>query len=599
VGLGAPAVAGTVPNSALTIGIVGYSEKMSVGADLGRYRLISRIGAGGMATVDLAEDTVLGRRVALKRMGGNVDVSGLSRLRREALAGASLNHPNLVSVYDILTLEDGDLVIVMEYVKGETLGDRLTRQGAMPPSDALPIFAGVAAGLDAIHGAGIVHRDVKPSNILLGDDGAVKLADLGVASVPDRTQITTTGSIIGSLSYMAPEQLDDGPVTPAIDIYAFSAVAFEVLSGVRARDAPNPVALAHAIATNPAPRLKEAWPAAPGSVSDLLRRGMSREPRDRPRSAGELVAGLEAGLSGERTAPVNRGAAVVPLPAKRQRPQPAGRSASRPAGRSVPGPAARPAPRRIERAGPPPSAPGRTAADDRDGRRPWILAALALGLVCAAVALVVLLNNGSSPAPKTAASGTKSRTHRSSSHTSTSRSTSTPQAASSQSGSAAGSATSTASAQSGGTGSTAAGSTAAGSTAAGSATSGSGAAAPPGSATPPASPGAASATSPVGAVESFYQLAAAHRYGEAWALADPAFRSQLGGYRSFQAGQANDRSITFNSARVTNQTSSASTVAVSTTSVQSTKTSHCTGTVELVPGAAGRWMLHQIHINCS
>src|SRR5581483_427071 len=102
---------------------------MPVHAARGRYRLISKIGVGGMATVELAEDTRLGRLVALKRMGGTVDVSGLSRLRREALAGASLNHPNVVSVYDILTLEDGDLVIVMEYVQGETLRDRLAREG--------------------------------------------------------------------------------------------------------------------------------------------------------------------------------------------------------------------------------------------------------------------------------------------------------------------------------------------------------------------------------------------------------------------------------------------------------------------------------------
>src|ERR1700749_3261994 len=177
---------------------------MSVGAQLDRYRLISKMGVGGMATVNLAEDTRLGRLVALKRMAGTVDVSGLSRLRREALAGASLNHRNLVSVYDILTRDEGEL----------------------DPSEALPLLAGVASGLDAIHGAGIVHRDVKPSNILLGEDGAVKVADLGVASVPDRTQITTSGSIIGSLNYMAPEQLESRPVTPALDVYALSAVAF-------------------------------------------------------------------------------------------------------------------------------------------------------------------------------------------------------------------------------------------------------------------------------------------------------------------------------------------------------------------------------------
>src|SRR6185437_6659409 len=234
-----------------------------VDAALDRYRLISKLGSGGMATVDLAEDTRLGRLVALKRMGGAVDVTGLSRLRREAL------------------------------------GDRLAREGRLAPSDALPLLAGAAAGLDAIHGAGIVHRDVKPSNILLGQDGAVKVADLGVASVPDRTSITTVGSIIGSLNYMAPEQLEPGPVTPALDIYALSAVTFEVLSGVKARKAQNPVALAHSIATKPPPSLQDAWPEAPRAVAELLRRGMSRRPADRPASAGELIAGLEAGFGAE------------------------------------------------------------------------------------------------------------------------------------------------------------------------------------------------------------------------------------------------------------------------------------------------------------
>jgi hypothetical protein len=123
-----------------------------------------------------------------------------------------------------------------------------------------------------------------------------------------------------------------------------------------------------------------------------------------------------------------------------------------------------------------------------------------------------------------------------------------------------------------------------------SATTGSGAAAPSGS---------SSAATPVAAVESFYQLAAARRYSEAWALADPAFRAQLGGYRSFQAGQANDRSITFDSARVVSQTAASSTVSVSTTSVQSDGTHHCSGPVDLVPGAAGRWLVHQIDIDCT
>ena len=161
-----------------------------------------------MATVTLAEDTLLGREVALKRVYGTGDPQGSLRLKREALVGASLNHPNLVSVYDAETTDDGDVVIVMEYVEGETLSDVLRARGRMRPNEALRVLGGVAAALDAIHARGIVHRDVKPANILLGHEGAVKLADLGVADVANRTHITSSGAVVGSFSYMAPEQLE-------------------------------------------------------------------------------------------------------------------------------------------------------------------------------------------------------------------------------------------------------------------------------------------------------------------------------------------------------------------------------------------------------
>jgi serine/threonine protein kinase len=539
-----------------------------VDADIRRYRRISKIGVGGMAIVDLAEDTRLGRLVALKRMGGSIDVNGLSRLRREALAGASLNHPNLVSVYDILSLEDGELIIVMEYVQGETLRERLSRDGRLAPSDALSLLSGVAAGLDAIHGAGIVHRDVKPSNILLGEDGAVKVADLGVASVPDRTSITTTGSIIGSLNYMAPEQLEPGPVTPALDIYALSAVGFEVLSGVKARQASNPLALAHEIATKPPPSLREAWPEAPRGVMQVLERGMSRDPRDRPASAGDLIAGLKAGLD-KQTTP--RATLRAPRIAG------GGEMASGAAPRRATAP-------RRDRVPPPPPTPRRTAPAGQDpGPQRWTLAAVALGAVGVAVVLILLLTQGSTPAPKTAASGAKKH-----SHTSRSHSASTPQKARSRSASS--TATSSASAPA------ASGTTTARSTTSESSTAGSSSATTSSGAAPAS--GSPTAATPVAAVESFYQLAAARRYSEAWALADPAFRAQLGGYRSFQSGQANDRSITFNSTHVDSQTATSSTVSVSTTSVQSDGTRHCSGTVDLVSRGAGKWLLHQIDINC-
>jgi hypothetical protein len=496
-----------------------------------RYRVISTLGSGGMATVVLAEDTLLGRQVALKRMTGFADARGLSRLRREALVGASVSHPNLVSIFDIVADEaDGDLIIVMEYVRGETLRSALSTQGRLAANEALRVLAGVAAGLDAIHERGIVHRDVKPANILLGPDGTVKVADLGIALVPDRTRITTAGAVLGTFSYMAPEQLEDAESKPAIDIYALSAVAYEVLSGRKAREEPNPVALAHAISTQPPPDLRQAWPGAPEEAAALLIRGMARDPGARPRSAGELISRLRAALLPDTTA------AMPTAPAKKHVPSPQRELGAEPVRRR---PAQGPAPPLV------PAARGQTMP--ATARRRLVAAAL-LALAAAAAVLAVILNAGGSPSPRPSALRA--------SHRSGATGASSHAAAST-------------------TNSTAATTSAA------------------------ASPGASGAADPVAAVKSFYGLAAAHRYTEAWALADPTFRSQLGSYPSFQVQQAGDISIRFDSAQPLHRSSSDATVAVRTTSVRTDGTKHCSGTVDLVPDAtSGRWLLHQIHINC-
>ncbi len=542
-----------------------------------------------MATVVLAEDRVLGRQVALKRVIRAGDLRGLSRLRREALTGASLSHPNLVSIYDIVSHDDGELVIVMEYVEGETLNDALNREGKLPVAEALRVLGHVATALDAIHGQGIVHRDVKPANILLGSGGTVKLADLGIASVADRTQITTTGTILGSYRYMAPEQLDDQGSSPAIDVYALSAVAFEVLSGRKARTEDNPLALAHAISTQPPPDLRRAWPQAPPAAADVLRRGMSREPERRPGSASELIGRLRAALSPEPT--IQMAAPVVPPERRIQMaaPEVAPRT-----------------PRPVPVSAPPtrPSGPPDGGPDPATHSRWGPLAAVLLAAVAAAVILAVIVGSG----------GSRPSTHSTASVVKHPKSTVKRSHAHGKSTGAAAPA-----------GSSAAGSSAAGSTAAGSsgaATSGAGSAGSAGTSTagtsngattpstqssgaPSSSSGAPSsagggAGSPVSAVESFYTLAASHQYSQAWALADPTFRSQLGGYQSFQSGQAGDRSITFDSAKPTSQSSTAATVSVATTSVRTDGTKHCGGTVDLqrTSPSAG-WLLHQIHINCS
>jgi serine/threonine protein kinase len=461
-----------------------------------------------MATVTLAQDTLLGRPVALKRMIGTADTQGMSRLRREALVGASVSHPNLVSIYDVLS-EDEDVVLVMEYVDGATLKETLTQHGPLAPAEAVRVLNGVAGALDAIHQRRIVHRDVKPQNILLGKGGEVKLADLGIAADPDRTSITTEGSILGSFSYMSPEQLEGASPDPAMDVYALSAVAFEALSARRARQEDNPLALAHATATQPPPDLSDAWPEAPQAATALLKRGMSRNSDERPRSAGELVQRLEAALTPD-PGPQQTTQALSPVPVAALVDRGSPTSATRPT-------------RRAQAGGEPPVAPILTPDSEspRRRRRSGWLAPVLLGLVALAVLVAVLASSGSTPKPAASSHRTAPTHQTQAAKTSTGASHPLPPPTT-------------------------------------------GSSQPPGGATtnPPATSSTmAGAGTAVTAVERFYELAASHRYPAAWALADPAFRSQLDGYDSFASGQSGDRRIIFHSARVRSQIRSTSTAA--------------------------------------
>jgi eukaryotic-like serine/threonine-protein kinase len=321
-----------------------------------------------MASVLLCRDERLGREVAVKRLHADSPVDVEQRFVREAKLGASLNHPNLVSVFDTATDEEG-VLIVMEYVEGEALA-RTLKRGPLPPERVASVVRDVGSALDHAHAQGVVHRDVKPGNVLLRRDGVTKLVDLGIATAQDHTRLTHSGMVLGTAAYMAPEQLEGGETTPATDIYALAVVAYEALTGERAREGRTPIEIAHRIATDPPPDIRDAMPSASPEAADVLKRAMARDPRDRPASAGELATGLARALDEPPTAPTR---AVPPTAATRAAPKRA----------AAPIPAAAPA-----AAKPPPPTGPRRAGRPR-GKRPVGAIALALIFLALAAATVI------------------------------------------------------------------------------------------------------------------------------------------------------------------------------------------------------------------
>jgi eukaryotic-like serine/threonine-protein kinase len=247
-----------------------------------------------MASVLLCEDERLGRQVAVKRLHADSPVDVEQRFTREAKLGASLNHPNLVSVFDTATDDEG-VLIVMEYVEGEPLS-RMLRRGPLRPEEVSAMVRDLGEALDHAHSQGVVHRDVKPGNVLIREDGVAKLADLGIATASDGTKITRSGTVLGTVAYMAPEQLDGRGAGPPADVYALAAISFEALGGKRPREGRTPLEIAHRIATEGAPDLLAVWPTAPTEAARVLKRGMASELEERQGSAGEFARELAHAL---------------------------------------------------------------------------------------------------------------------------------------------------------------------------------------------------------------------------------------------------------------------------------------------------------------
>ena len=277
----------------------------------GRYKRLGRLGTGGMASVFLAEDQVLGREVAVKRLHSASPEDLQQRFRREARMGAALNHPNVVVIFDSVA-EDDSLYIVMEYVKGESLDARVDR-GRVQPELALGILEQSAAGLDHVHSQGIVHRDIKPSNLMVREDGVVKIADLGIATATGDSAITVSGSVMGTLPYMAPERLRGDSGGPPSDIYSLAAVAFELIGGHRAIQATTPEEAVRLASAPEAPDLRSVWADAPPALAETLRRAMSATPGERHTSACALIGELEDALDKDGATTSQLAAATIPF----------------------------------------------------------------------------------------------------------------------------------------------------------------------------------------------------------------------------------------------------------------------------------------------
>jgi serine/threonine-protein kinase len=256
-----------------------------------RYRLVRQIAVGGMGEVWVAHDQSLARDVAIKVLREEYagDPGFLSRFRTEARNSASLSHQNIAQLYDYGE-QDGSAFLVQELVVGEPMSDLLEREPVLPTQRLLPILAQTARALHAAHTAGVVHRDVKPGNILLGRGGRVKITDFGVSLATNQVPMTATGMVMGTAQYLSPEQAVGKPATASSDLYSLGIVAYESLVGHRPFTGPTAVDIAVAHVNTPVPPLP---PSVEPRLAAIVMRLLSKEPADRPRSAAELAHTLD------------------------------------------------------------------------------------------------------------------------------------------------------------------------------------------------------------------------------------------------------------------------------------------------------------------
>lgn len=266
-----------------------------------RYEIIKSIGEGGMANVYLAYDTILDRRVAIKVLRGDLsgDEKFVRRFQREALSASSLSHPNIVEMYDVGE-DDGLYYIVMEYIEGKTLKQLIKKRGSLTLSEAIDIMLQLTDGISHAHDSYIIHRDLKPQNIMIREDGSIKITDFGIAMALNSTQLTQTNSVMGSVHYLPPEQASGKGSTIRSDIYSMGILFYELLTGQLPFKGDNAVEIALKQMRDDIPSIRKKNPAIPQSVENVILKATAKNPKNRYADAKEMHADLLTALNDER-----------------------------------------------------------------------------------------------------------------------------------------------------------------------------------------------------------------------------------------------------------------------------------------------------------
>lgn len=266
-----------------------------------RYQIIKSIGEGGMANVYLAYDTILDRNVAIKVLRGDLanDEKFVRRFQREALAASSLSNPNIVEVYDVGE-DNGEYYIVMEYIEGKHLKQLLKKRGKLTVSEAVDIVLQITDGLSVAHDSYIIHRDIKPQNIMILENGLVKITDFGIAMAMNSTQLTQTNSVMGSVHYLPPEQASGKGATLQSDIYSIGILFYELLTGKLPFKGENAVEIALKHLKEPLPSVREEVPNIPQSVENIIIKATAKNPKNRYADAREMHEDLKTCLDPAR-----------------------------------------------------------------------------------------------------------------------------------------------------------------------------------------------------------------------------------------------------------------------------------------------------------